>query len=379
MRSGFLIALVVCAAEVLAAYNLVKEFSGDTFFDDWTYYGYWDNLTSGDVEFLSRANATADKLTYVNDAGRAIIKVDNTTDVLYNYKRNSVRISSNDSYPVGAIIVFDAYHIPYGCSVWPSFWTKGPDWPDYGEIDIIEAVNLMNYNQYALHALDGCNKATSVNQTGTTTSTNCTAASGCVVEETKSNSYGSGFASAGGGVFVTQFDISGIYLWFWTRSDIPSSITNATDSIDISDWGTPSAAYPNTSCIIDKYFGDQTLIIDITLCGTCFLTICRAGVASIYNETCTGLCYQDNVIGNGSNYDTAYFEISYIKVYGTGSAYASSTASASASATSTKSSSLSSSTSLSENIAWISIPVELFMNVMYSCQNVGHAFSTHFI
>ena len=44
----------------------------------------------GDVNFLSEANATASQLTFVDDAGHAIIKVDNTTFVPFNQKRNSV-------------------------------------------------------------------------------------------------------------------------------------------------------------------------------------------------------------------------------------------------------------------------------------------------
>lgn len=40
---------------------------------------------------MSQANATQSKLAYVNDNGVAIIKVDNTTFVPYNDKRDSVR------------------------------------------------------------------------------------------------------------------------------------------------------------------------------------------------------------------------------------------------------------------------------------------------
>lgn len=73
----------------------------------------------------------------------------------------------------------------------------------------------------------------------------------------------------------------------------------------------------------------------------------RAGLANVYNQTCantgpTGLCvsisffllahflaylvslrttkYNDNVVGNGSNYADAYFEISHLRAYTTSSA-----------------------------------------------------------
>ena len=53
----------------------------------------------GDVNWVTQANATQSKLAYVDDAGHAIIKVDNTTFVPYNYKRDSV---SSPSFPLSA-------------------------------------------------------------------------------------------------------------------------------------------------------------------------------------------------------------------------------------------------------------------------------------
>ena len=55
-------------------------------------------------------------------------------------------------------------------------------------------------------------------QTGIVYGTNCSTGSGCVVAETKPNSYGAGFAQAGGGVWATQLDVSGVYMWFWSVS-----------------------------------------------------------------------------------------------------------------------------------------------------------------
>ena len=101
-------------------------------------------------------------------------------------------------------------HIPYGCSVWPAFWSKGTLWPNDGEIDIVEAINLMDHNQVALHTTDGCLHDTNITQTGSDTATDCSKGSGCVVAERKPNSYGAGFAAAGGGVWATQFDVTGI-------------------------------------------------------------------------------------------------------------------------------------------------------------------------
>lgn len=112
--------------------------------------------------------------------------------------------------------------VPYPLyQVWPSFWTYGmqTEWPTSGEIDIIEAINGMNNNQIALHALPGCMKVdVAGQQTGGTIDNDCSTPKGCIVAENKRNSYGPGFATAGGGVFATQISASGIYVWFWSVS-----------------------------------------------------------------------------------------------------------------------------------------------------------------
>ncbi|RPD65657.1 hypothetical protein L226DRAFT_567136 [Lentinus tigrinus ALCF2SS1-7] len=293
------------------AYNIARDYSGPSFFDGWDYYGFWDNLTLSNVWWLNQTEATAEHLAYVNDAGRAILRVDNTTNVPEGQNRNTVRITTKDYFDYGSLWVFDATHLPYGCSVWPAFWTKGPTWPDNGEIDIVEGINLMTNNQMAIHTTDGCTTDKSIVETGNIGSMDCSTGSGCTVRETKDNSFGAGFAQAGGGVWATQFDVAGIYMWFWNRADVPQELTSNASSIDISSWGTPSASFPTTdNCNITKFFTPQQIVIDIALCGD------WAGVQSIYQSSCDGTC---NVAGPGSPaYDNAWFEINYVRAYTTG-------------------------------------------------------------
>lgn len=42
-RSCLVLALAAC----VSAYDIIKEYAGDSFFDDWDFYGSWDNLTLG--------------------------------------------------------------------------------------------------------------------------------------------------------------------------------------------------------------------------------------------------------------------------------------------------------------------------------------------
>ncbi|KAI0339157.1 hypothetical protein BDW22DRAFT_1336775 [Trametopsis cervina] len=304
---------------VLAAnFTLVKEYSGGTFFDDWIFDEYsYDNTTGGSVNYVTKANSSS--LAYVNDAtNRVIIKVDNTSFVPYNFKRNSVRIATKDFFSIGTVWLIDAVHIPFGCSVWPSIWTKGNAWPDNGEIDIIEGVNRNPLNQMALHTNHGCFATTKTNALNQPTITDCNSTdnSGCTVPESTPNSFGQLFANNGGGVWATQFDVSGIFIWFWGRSHVPPSVTTATDSLDISSWGPPSAAYVSSSCNIPDFFGAQQIVIDITLCGI------WAGNPALYAAQCGGnatdpsTCVSHVVWYNGtSDYANAYFELNSIRAF----------------------------------------------------------------
>jgi len=323
MRPTFLATtLLPFITPTLGAYNLAKEYSGQSFFQGWDFYGAPDLTTDGAVNWVTEANATAEQLAYVNSAGNAIIKVDNTSFVPYPDKRNAVRITTQDFFPFGSVIIIDATHIPFGCSVWPSFWTKGPNWPDGGEIDIIETINQMQTNQYALHTGgSGCLASNNVAQTGTLGSTNCSsptgAEPGCTVTESATDAVGQAFASAGGGVYATQLDTTGINIWFWSRANIPSSVSSTASSVDPSTWGKPSASYSSSTCDMTEYFVPQQLVLDITLCGK------WAGDPTIYSQTCpvngtadANTCYYNNVINtNGTNLSDAYFEVSYIKAF----------------------------------------------------------------
>ncbi|KAJ7085963.1 concanavalin A-like lectin/glucanase domain-containing protein [Mycena crocata] len=323
-----LLTLSLLALRATATYYPFVTYAGSSFFDGFEFYGAIDNTTWGNVTYVTAADATAESLAYVNSAGHAIIKVDNASTVLeagIQY-RKSVRLTSKAQFPVGTLFVIDAVHMPFGCSVWPSIWfngvlAPGQVWPAAGEIDLIEAINMMDHNQMALHSYEGCVQPANVSQLGNTIKHDCndTTASGCTVAETKENSFGPGFNNAGGGAFGLQFDVAGVFMWFWSRPNIPASITalstpgqppaGTTMEMDLKDWGLPSAAYPATGCNVTEFFPAQELIVDITLCGL------WAGIPEVYAADCPGTCFGSNIAGNGSNYADAYFEIPAIRTW----------------------------------------------------------------
>jgi len=119
-----------------------------------------------------------------------------------------------DLYPKGSLIIVDAYHLPYGCSVWPSIWTAGLDWPNNGEIDIIEGVNDYTANRMGLHTSNTCIKSPGAKQTGKDdeVARDCASSesNGCGVVDSSTNSWGQNFAAKKGGVWATTYNDTGV-------------------------------------------------------------------------------------------------------------------------------------------------------------------------
>jgi len=293
------------------SYTLKTTYQGEDFFGQWNFSTAVDR-NYGFASFQNSAVASSQGLAKVASNGNVILKVDNTTvgqPADTTYGRASVYLESLEVVNMGSLVLFDSVHVPFGCSVWPAFFLQGPGvWPTGGEIDIFENVNKATGNQYSLHTYPaGCTHATNATESGTLVNNDCyngtNSNQGCIIKESKPNSFGSGFNENGGGGFATTFDSNGIKMWFFPRSSLPSDWTSS--SPNPANWGEPSAYYPASSCDPTKFFGPQTMVLDIDICGS------YAGGA--FSETCPGSCV--DLLKTPTNYDDAYFEIAFIKVF----------------------------------------------------------------
>ncbi|KAG8744828.1 hypothetical protein FRC10_009352 [Ceratobasidium sp. 414] len=214
-------------------YTLKEKFSGKTFFDQWWFYSYPDP-TNGQVDYLSKEEATAAKLAYVQDDGVAVMRVDNTSKLASGEKRKS--------------------------SGQATYWTVGDNWPNNGEIDILENVNLAKANQYTLHT--GPNSTctidpapavkfkTSSSAMGKTCASKEGANAGCGFSDPNPTSYGQGFNDAGGAVIAMDWQATGIRIWSFGRNAIPSDLQGSGAKPNPDNWGAPVAAWSSSSCNI---------------------------------------------------------------------------------------------------------------------------------
>mmetsp|Transcript_12383 Transcript_12383/g.30898 ORF Transcript_12383/g.30898 Transcript_12383/m.30898 type:complete len:419 (+) Transcript_12383:63-1319(+) len=134
------------------AYKLDWAAQGHSFFDGWTFLN--EDVNHGSAEYLSREPAVQAGVVAAH-ATHAIVRAGEASPQ-YKYKRQSARIQSNKAWKT-FLVTMDYTHVPYGCGVWPAFFTLAPDapWPNGGEIDILEYVN-MEQSKSSVHMGPGC-------------------------------------------------------------------------------------------------------------------------------------------------------------------------------------------------------------------------------
>ncbi|KZO93523.1 glycoside hydrolase family 16 protein [Calocera viscosa TUFC12733] len=284
---------------------VVDVYQGEGFFDDFQFFDQSDP-----THYLNKSLALSRGLVEVTSDNKAIMRVDNHTDLPLGQYRDSVRITSSKSY-TGGLFLLDVEHAPWGCGVWPALWTVGANWPVGGEIDIYEGVNLGTHNQVTFHTEPNCTYTRGVNQTGTIIvlqGTDCDAFvndnSGCGITDPSQTSYGEALNALGGGVFAMKWDDDGIAAWFFHRSSIPPDVSNGDPQP--SGWGYPTAQLAPGGCNPWLYFSDHSIVFDITLCGD--------WAGSAYSSSgCPGSC--ETQVMKGANFVNASWVVNSLVVF----------------------------------------------------------------
>jgi len=141
----------------------------------------------------------------------------------------------------------------------------------------MEAVNQATTgNLVALHTTAGCTMADARrDMAGTAGQADCHNATnsnaGCNVRGQPAT-YGPDFNTRGGGVVALEWRTEGIRVWVFPR-DADTGVTalpvqgDDEGAPDPSVWGPPLADFPATSCDISSHFRNQSIVVNIDLCG----------------------------------------------------------------------------------------------------------------
>ncbi|GJN75468.1 hypothetical protein PLIIFM63780_009326 [Purpureocillium lilacinum] len=293
-------------------YSLSETYGGENFFDKFNYFTGYDPA-QGFVHYVPAPEAKQRNLTYATPS-TAVVKVDTAVgpDSVPNAStgRFSVRLESKKTYNSG-LFLFDVKHTPYACGAWPALWLTDPShWPDHGEIDIMESVNQgTDGNQMTLHTTGGCSMGgVKRKMAGKAADGNCDHAAnknaGCGVSG-DDKTFGTAVNGAGGSVMAVEWRDAGIRMWQFARDAVPQDV--AGKKPDPSTWGEAAADFPSTDCNIGSHFKNNSIIVNIDLCGDLVY-------GSWKQSGCPSNC-TDLVANQPDLYKTAYWEFGSFEVY----------------------------------------------------------------
>ncbi|KAF8901352.1 glycoside hydrolase family 16 protein [Gymnopilus junonius] len=305
--------VLLSAFPVNAVYFLRENIFGPLFYTHFVWEAI-DDPTHGRVNYVDQWTSITQDLTYAS-FDTFILRTDHKAVLnATGPGRNSVRIRSRNTYTTH-VAVFDVRHMPQGCGTWPAIWeTLGTNWPSGGEVDIVEGVNDQGPNSVTLHTTKGCTMPASRLQTGTNGQLDCNYLvnfnTGCGVKMRSSSSYGPDFNENDGGWFAMERTGEHISVWFWSRYDpsVPAEVKWGSIHVNPMNWGIPAAHFPNTDCDLNKYFAENNLIINLTLCGD------WAGGDAYSAAGCPSTC-TDYVNDNPSAFVNAYFDFAAVRIY----------------------------------------------------------------
>mmetsp|Transcript_56861 Transcript_56861/g.148962 ORF Transcript_56861/g.148962 Transcript_56861/m.148962 type:complete len:396 (+) Transcript_56861:55-1242(+) len=125
------------ANESNGSYSLDWEASGESFFDGFDFLA--EDPNHGAADFVSSyADAQLAGVARISGS-HAILRTGRRSTKAF--KRMSARIRTKKSWK-HFLAAVHFKHLPWGCGVWPSFFTLGVgEWPAAGEMDILEYVN----------------------------------------------------------------------------------------------------------------------------------------------------------------------------------------------------------------------------------------------
>ncbi|KAK5125134.1 hypothetical protein LTR85_000810 [Meristemomyces frigidus] len=312
-------------------YSLVADFSGPTFFDGFTTFVGADP-TEGNVNYVGMKYGAENGLLGLID-NKATNSINAYIGVDYQNvtaNRNSIRLSSKQTFDAGTVITFDVVHAPVAYGTWPALWllgdVPGSNWPENGgEADILEWVHESNYNSMTLHTAPGCtvdnNTAAFQGQLQNASCNAGMAGDGCSIQALNQDTNngktlataGKAFNDQGGAVYAADWSTTGLSVYMFGRDSLPADL--AAGKPDPSSWSAkPLAVFSGPGCDFTTSLSTMQITEDITFCGT------WAGKPDVWESsgaaaaTNTATC-ADYVTNNPKAFKDAYFEIASIRVY----------------------------------------------------------------